>query len=328
MKKVLIYVVSIGLAILMCYFTFRGIEIQDVLKYVTDVSPTWIIVSFICTVLSHVFRGMRWKVMLEPLGYNPSSWSTTSAVLTGYATNLLIPRAGELSRAASLQKMEDIPMDKSFGTVITERLLDMLCFGILFLFSIVFEFENIKNIIDQLLQKQGNEQGMPWKLYLLVIFGFLGIAAFLFRTKILVFVQRNPFIFKIYTLILGLKEGLLSVLKLKKVGQFLWLTLGIWVMYYGVTYSLLKALPIGAETSLLTAFSVLVIGTVGMAIPTQGGMGSFHLLVSMILVQHGFEKEPSLALATFQHTVNGIIYILILALAGFGYSVYKMSKKV
>jgi glycosyltransferase 2 family protein len=104
-------------------------------------------------------------------------------------------------------------------------------------------------------------------------------------------------------------------------------TFGIWFMYYAVTYCLLKALPIGSNITLTVALSVLVIGSVGMAVPSLGGLGSFHLLVSAILMQYGYSKTDGLTLATFQHTLNGLIFVIFLGLIGFLYSIFKTKSK-
>jgi glycosyltransferase 2 family protein len=324
LKKTLTYLFSLSLAFGLCYWAFKGIDLQNIFSTFKQANLAWVLLGFVFTFLSHAFRGIRWKLLLEPLGYKPGVWSSISAVLIGYGSNLILPRAGEFARAGSLQKMENIPAEKSFGTIVAERLIDVLALGILFVLTIFLEFDKISGLLNQMLQ------GAAISNLRILLIGFslstLLIFLFLFRKKIEEILQKNTLFQKIWKLATGFKDGVLSILKIKKLPLFLVYTFGIWFMYYAVTYCLLKALPIGSATTLTIALSVLVIGSVGMAVPSLGGLGSFHLLVSAILMQYGYSKTDGLTLATFQHTLNGLIFVIFLGIMGFIYSVFKSKK--
>jgi glycosyltransferase 2 family protein len=325
LKKTLTYLVSLTLAIGLCYWAFKGIDMKGIFNSFKYASLPWVILGFAFTFLSHAFRGIRWKLLLEPLGYAPGIRSSISAVLIGYASNLILPRAGEFARAASLQKMENIPAEKSFGTIVAERLIDVLALGILFVLTILLEFEKIKGLLADMFR--GSNTSNYKLVFALVSLSIVVVFLFLFRKKIEDFLQKNTFFQKLWKLVSGFKDGLLSILKIKKLTLFILYTFGIWFMYYAVTYCLLKALPIGSNITLTVALSVLVIGSVGMAVPSLGGLGSFHLLVSAILMQYGYSKTDGLTLATFQHTLNGLIFVIFLGLIGFLYSIFKTKSK-
>ena len=217
--------------------------------------------------------------------------------------------------------MDGVPAEKSFGTIVAERLIDVLALGILFLLTVVIEFERIRDLLILMFK------GTSFNLHNVLIIGFILLAStliiYLVRKKIEHLISNNSFLQKLKSMATGFKDGLLSILKIKKLGLFITYSIGIWLMYYLVTYCLLKALPVESEVNLSVALSVLVIGSVGMAVPSLGGLGSFHILVSAILIQYGFSKTESLGLATFQHSLNGILFLIILGAAGFLYSIFK-----
>ncbi len=321
MKKAGTYILSIGLALGLSYWAFKGINLSEIFSSFKDATLSWVLLSFVFTFFSHALRGVRWKLLLKPMGYEAGIISCVSAVFIGYLTNLILPRAGEFARAASLQKMDNIPAEKSFGTIVAERLIDVLALGILFMLTILVEFERIRDLLNQMFS---NFYIDSYKLIGLVIFIFLIIfSLYFFRIQIDTIIKKNSFLIKLKSMATGFKDGLLSVLKIRYVWLFVLYSIGIWLMYFLTTYCLLKALPVGADVNLSVTLSVLVIGSVGMAVPSLGGLGSFHILVSAILMQYGFSKTESLGLATFQHSLNGILFLIILGAFGFGYSVFK-----
>jgi glycosyltransferase 2 family protein len=325
LKKTITYLISVSLAFGLCYWAFKGINLQEIFGTFQQANIPWVMLGFVFTFFSHAFRGIRWKLLLEPLEYKAGVWSCISAVLIGYASNLILPRAGEFARAASLQKMENISSEKSFGTIVAERLVDVLALGVLFVLTMLLEFEKIKGLLAEM--TKGSTSNNSKIAIVLTLGSLVLIFLYLYRKKISEFLQKITFFQKIWKLVSGFKDGLLSILKIKKLSLFILYTFGIWFMYYAVTYCLLRALPIGSNITLTVTLSVLVIGSVGMAVPSLGGLGSFHLLVSAILVQYGYSKTDGLTLATFQHTLNGLIFVIFLGLLGFLYSIFKTETK-
>lgn len=313
LKKALKYVLPIGLGLALLNWVFKDIDILVTLQSFKDANYFLVFFAAILALLSHISRAARWNIMLEPMGYKPSLKSTSIAVLIGYLTNLVFPRAGEFARSASLQKSENVPFDKSFGAVIAERIIDVLILGALVLINLLLEFGRIKSLFVDLF---GNQNPSNLLLFIggLVLLGVLGLVVF----------QQNKdkflkigLIKKIFDFTAGLRSGLLSVLKIEKSAQFFMHTFFIWTMYYVSTYLLCKAVSLGDSLSFLAVLTILVMGSIGMAIPTIGGIGSYHLLVGKIVALYGLSNQDGISLATFLHTMTGILFILIFGLIAF-----------
>lgn len=313
MKKALKYILPIGLGLALLNWVFKDIDLLVTLQSFKDANYILVFFAGILALLAHISRAARWNIMLGPLGYQPSLKNTSIAVLIGYLTNLVFPRAGELARSASLQKSENVPFDKSFGAVIAERIIDVLILGLLVLVNLLLEFGRIKSLFIDLF---GNQN--PTKL-LAIVGGLL-----LLGVLALVVFQKNKekflkigLIKKVFDFTEGLRSGLLSVLKIEKSAQFFMHTLFIWAMYYASTYLLCKAVSLGDSLSFLAVLTILVMGSIGMAIPTIGGIGSYHLLVGKIVALYGLSNQEGISLATFLHTMTGILFVLLFGLIAF-----------
>jgi glycosyltransferase 2 family protein len=313
LKKALKYILPIGLGLALLNWVFKDIDLLVTLQNFKDANYLLVFFAAILALLAHISRAARWNIMLEPLGYKPSLKNTSIAVLIGYLTNLVFPRAGELARSASLQKSENVPFDKSFGAVIAERVIDVLILGILVLVNLFLEFGRIKSLFVDLFGSQ-NPTNLLTILGGLVLLGVLGLVVF----------QKNKekflkvgLIKKIFDFTEGLRSGLLSVLKIEKFAQFFVHTIFIWAMYYASTYLLCKAVSLGDSLSFLAVLTILVMGSIGMAVPTIGGIGSYHLLVGKIVALYGLSNQDGISLATFLHTMTGILFILVFGLIAF-----------
>lgn len=312
MKKLLQYVLPIGLAIALMYWVFKDIDIESILESFRGANYFLVFCAAVCSFLAHFSRAIRWNIMMEPLGYKPSVKNTTIAVLIGYMTNLVLPRAGELARSASLQKSENVPFQVSFGAVIAERIIDLVVAIGLLALNILLEFDRIKGLAMELF---GDKIQNP-----LFLISFAGAAILCLVIGFYLFdryknsLAEISFFKKIIGFLDGLKSGFLSVFKIEKFWQFLFHTLFIWVMYYVGTYFLCQSIAIGSQLSLLAILTILVMGSVGMAIPTIGGLGSYHLLVGKIVVLYGLTNQEGINLATFLHTMQGLLFVLVFGL--------------
>jgi glycosyltransferase 2 family protein len=305
------------------YWAFKDVSVTEIVGTFKGASVPYVLLCFVFMFSSNVVRGLRWNLMLEPLGYKAGTWSISAAVMIGYATNLFVPRAGEISRAVSLQKMEGIPTDKSFGAVIAERIIDVLTLLLLLVLNLIVEKDRILALLFKMSNGKLNTSSV---LLVLGVAVFFCAALWLFREGLKSIVQSNTLLTKVYNLVSGFKDGFLSVFKLEKVSLFFLYTVLLWFLYFLVCYYLMKALPIGAGVTWKIALSILVVGSVGMAVPSLGGLGSFHLLVTAILMQYAYSEKEGLAIATFQHTANGIIFVLIQGLGSLIYSLFKSKK--
>ncbi len=317
MKKLLKLSISLSLSALILWLVFKNIDIKSTFQTILNTDIKWILISGVFTIIAHVARGIRWGYMLEPMGENPKASSTTASVLVGYLANLAFPRAGEFARCANLNKLESTPVEKSFGAVVAERVIDLLVLLVLLVINLILEFDRLSTFFIQFMNEKfsGKVSILPI-LLVLALFGVISIFLFIkFKDKIL-----SIGIFKkIYDFVLSLWEGFSSVLRLKNPWQFLGMTFIIWLMYYLASYILFFALPASANLSLLAGLTILVMGSFGMAAPTQGGIGTYHYLVGNIVVLYGLTLQDGILLATFLHATQ-TIYVVIMGVIALIYS--------
>jgi len=323
--KILKFLLPVIIATGLLYWVFKDIDFVSTLQSFKEANYLLVAVGLVVALLSHILRAFRWNLMLEPMGYKASLKNTTVAVLIGYLTNLVLPRAGELARAASLQKSENIPFEKSFGAVIAERVIDVFFLGFLILLNLFLEFDRIKDLLGEMLgEKFANGNRILLILIFLIVLGVLALALFMkFKESLL----KVNLISKIWQVVLGLWAGFSSVLKLKNPWVFIAHSILIWSMYYLSTYILCKAAPIGAELGGLAVLTILVMGAIGMAAPTLGGIGSYHFLVGKIVVLYGLSAQEGINLATFLHSIQGILYVVVLGLGAFLFNLYWLNRK-
>ena len=315
MKKVIQYSVSLLIAGALLWFVFKGIDLATLWQKFQQANYSWVLASAVLALLAHWSRAYRWALMLEPMGYRPTVFRTTLAVLVGYIANLVFPRAGEVARCGSLNRLENIPFEKSFGAVIAERVIDVLVLLLLVIVNLMLEFDRLSGFIFNFF---GEKFKNPTLLIIIALAGILGlVAVYFFWKKNQEKLMQNALIQKISGFVMGLWAGFSSVLKLKNPSYFFLHTIFIWSMYYLTTYFLCFALPETAHLSPLAILTILVMGSIGMAAPTIGGIGSYHILVGSIVVLYGLNQQDGYTLATFLHAMQGLVFVVIFGIVAF-----------
>lgn len=309
MKNNLKYILPVAIGAALLYWVFKDIDLASLWQNFKDANYLLVGFAAILSLLSHILRAYRWKLMLEPMGYKPSTYNTTLAVLVGYLTNLALPRAGEFARSASLQKLEDIPFEKSFGAVIAERVIDVLILFVLIGVNLLLEFDRLQGLFAEIF---GDKLKNTSTLLMLAAGGLvlLGLVYFILR-KNWNKLENNSLVKKIMEIGKGLWNGFSSVRNLKNPAIFIVTTLLIWTLYYWTTYFLYISLNAEGAMSYLGILTILVMGSIGMAAPTMGGIGSYHFLVGKIVMLYGLTQQEGITLATFLHTMQGILFVLI-----------------
>lgn len=281
----------------------------------------WLILAFAMGILSHIFRTLRWKILMEPLGYHPSTKNVFMAVMIGYLANLALPRLGEVSRCGILTRYEKIPFNKSFGTVITERAIDMLTFLLIFLLMIFTQSGRIKTYIEQKIYTPLENKfdfeliGQHYLLYLILGLSIAGIIAIILVHRKF---KHSKIYLKFYNLFLGLMEGVKSLTRIKKPLLFVAYTIGIWIMYLLMAYVVFFSLP---ETSMLrldAGLAVLIFGSVGIMI-VQGGIGIYPAIVAETLFLWDVPETKGYAMGwliwasqTLMILITGIFSLILL----------------
>lgn len=325
-KKVLQYVISLAIAGGLLWFVFKDIDLNALWEKIKQADYRWVALSGVLALVAHWSRAYRWALMLQPLGYNPSVFRTTLAVLVGYLANLVFPRAGEFARCGTLKNLEDIPFEKSFGAVVAERIADVLVLLVLILLNLLLEFDRLSTFFFNFF---GDKFKNPVLLLgLAAAFIILAFMAYLIFKRYKDKISQLPLYQKVSKVIEGLASGFLSVRNLKNPMVFVFHTVFIWVMYYFTTYVLCFALPETANLSPLAILTIFVMGSIGMATPTQGGIGSYHFLVGSIVVLYGLSEQDGITLATFLHAMQGLIFVVLFGIIAFLLTLVLPKKKL
>ena len=315
--KVLKYIASLGLAFGILYLLFKNQDPVRLVEEIQKVDGKWVVLSMIFGGWAYVSRGLRWIVLIDALGYKSSKWNSISAVSVGYFTNMFIPRAGEISRCTALNQTDKIPVDKLFGTILVERVLDFIFLLFLILLTIALKFNDIFNFYNALQTQQTESTGNSNLLLLIAIIVVL-VMSFIFLKK---WLKKSSFYDKVLDFIEGLKEGFKSIKNMKRKTAFWFHTFSIWIMYFLMTYICFFSMQ---ETSHLTVgdgLFLLVLGGVGMVIPTPGGVGSYHAIVmiglsvlgvgTIYLGEGGEPTNPALLFPTIVHIAQTLVAIIM-----------------
>lgn len=298
------------IGILLIWWSLHQIPPQEWDKFTNALRTTkyWIMVPvFIILTFSHFLRALRWKLIMEPLGYKPSLANTFLAVLIGYLANLAVPRLGEVLKCTLLSKYEKVPAEKIVGTIVAERAFDVLSLGIVFILALVLQFNVIEagwNEFKTISANNTKEEDNHLLLYIVLGVVMLGaVFLILFKNKLQKAISSIKHIFS------GIWEGIISATKLKKHNLFFLYSFGIWFGYLIATYIGLYGTE-GTGSSLATAISCLAFASIGMII-TPGGIGAYALLMAMVLKLNGVSYTLGLANGTVQWFAQFIILLIL-----------------
>ncbi|MFD1144909.1 lysylphosphatidylglycerol synthase transmembrane domain-containing protein [Larkinella insperata] len=328
MKNILKYGISLSIAAGLLWYVFKDIDRAAMFEAFSKANYSWIIVSGLLTVVAHWSRAYRWGLLMEPVvGHRPSPFNTTVSVLTGYFANLVVPRMGEVTRCGTLNRLEGVPVNVSFGTVVAERIVDVLVLLLLLGATFLIEFSRLSTFLMDFFSTKLNVTGLRDNSWLLVLLGgcLLGFAVMVwfFYSRYKEILRQKPFYQKIEKFMAGLLDGLLSVRKLKNPGAFVFHTALIWTMYYFMSFVLIFAMPQTAGLDWRAGLTILIMGSIGMAAPVQGGAGAFNILVGAALALYGLSNQDGATLATlmlftqwFYIVVLGALSFLVVMIKG------------
>jgi uncharacterized protein (TIRG00374 family) len=260
-----------------------------------------LILMAVTVMISNVIRAERWRMLLNPTGNHISLGSSFLSLMIGYLVNLAVPRGGEVSRCYYLYKLEKTPIEVSFGTVVVERIIDVICLVILIATSFIVEWKKLKAFIDSI--KFPSAEGTsisPW----IILIG-LGAVAFVIALFLL---RKNE---KLKKVVKGFKEGLLAVFQLKNKTLFISYSIIIWALYFLMTYFVLNAFSETEGLGIGAVLTLFAIGAIAMAVPLPGGAGSYHTLVPMGLVAlYNLPKPDAIAFVFIFHGWQTLIMIV------------------
>ena len=326
LKSVLKYLISLGISIGLLWYLFKDWSFD--FSQLKDVGYGWVILSVVLSWISHWVRAYRWNLMLNPLGYQLTSFRTFLAVMVGYLANLVFPRMGEVSRCAILKKTDDVTIATSIGSVVTERLIDFACLCALILLALAVDYEVINDALVSIFSDKADKATPNLILY--------GIAAGTTMLILVIFLWKKykeklltyPMVRKIRDFLFELNEGFTSLKGLEDKTAFWLSTVLLWVLYFAMSYVVVFAMSATSHLGIAVGLSLLVMGGLGMSAPVQGGFGTYHFLVTAVLVVYGVPENDGLFFATILHTSQTISVIVVGSISFFVTMILTRNRKV
>jgi uncharacterized protein (TIRG00374 family) len=299
------------------YLAFRGIDLNKLIATLRHADYEWVVLSLVFAFLALLFRAYRWQLLLGAINKHPHISRILLAVNVGYLANFAFPRIGEITRCGMLHRTDKLPVDKVFGTVVAERMCDMLMILLLLALLLALKFETtggfmMHNVIHPIKRMIPETAGILWGIMvLLLVAAAFFLLWYIFRTQL----SKITALRKMKEWLTGMTQGMKSVLKLNHFGLFLLLNLLVYGMYFMQTYLMFFALPHSASLGIADALFILVVSSLSFVVPVQGGIGAYHVMVSLGLTVFGLSREEGMAYATISHSATSLLFILLGALS-------------
>ncbi len=325
MKKILTNTAKIALPLLIAgallFYMYRDFDFSEAKRILLhEMNAWWLIASLIPITLSHVMRGLRWLITLEPLGYRPKKGNSIDSIFIAYASNILIPRVGEVSRCAVLNRYDGVPFSKALGTLVAERLVDML---LVLLFVCVMLLTQL-DVFVSLFAQTGTNEGALTALFTnpktyIVMAVVLATCALLWMG-----LKKTKFYAKIRQMVKGFVDGLLSLRTMHRKGLFLLYTIGIWIGYFLEFYLTFYCFPFTAELGMVKAMVIFAAISLAIIIPTPNGAGPWHFVVISMMTLYGVSQTDASSFALIVHAFQTLGVIL---LGGYGWVALQVRNK-
>lgn len=265
-------------------FKKTGIPFSDFIAAYTELDYGWLALGILLFFISHMMRTVRWQMQLEATNEKATFKATFSAMMAGYLMNYGIPRSGEVIKCGLLAKHQNIPVSKVAGTAVADRIIDVVLLLIAIGVAFILQFDLLYNY----LKENANFTFDYAKLGILVaLFIALVIGFFLIRKKL----EKYPIYKKIVSLLVGFKDGLLSIKDLKKPSLYILLSLSVWICYILMNYAALKSFGPTTHLSISQALLIFIFGSLGIIIPTPGGIGSFQFFTQQAIMLFGISAD-------------------------------------
>ena len=285
-KTVIQYLLVIGLTVFLVWFSLRSVKTgqdQNKWEYILDTwgmaDKGWLMMMALIAMISHVLRAERWRMLMEPTGHRITLFNSFISLMIGYLVNLVIPRGGEVSRCYNLYKLDNSPVEVSFGTVVVERGIDLLCFILIVGIAFLVETEKLFTFINTLpLSKAAGLDKMITLSIAIVGLLVVGVISYLL-------IKRNTRVKnKIRKVWIGFKDGLSAVFRLKQKNLFVFYSVMIWFLYFLMSYAAIQTFEELSHLGWTAVLALFAIGSLAMVLPLPGGTGAYHTLVPTGLV--------------------------------------------
>jgi len=309
-----------SIILLLIYFAIKTIDLKKFYYELLNIKAKWLIITLFFSLLAIYFRALRWKLLFLSINKNPSILNLSYGIIVGYFANIGIPRFGEVFRCIYLKKTDNIEIETSLGTVITERFIDIIT---LFFFVIAFLISDFKFFSSFFHQNIISKISINKKIYFFLLF-IIVIAIFTFFLINKLSSNLKKKLSKLYH---SFTKGFLTIIYLKNKFLFFLYTILIWLFYILMTYSAFFTIESTSNLTFLNSIFIMTVGSIGMTIPVQGGFGTFHWLVTLGLELYSINKTTGMLYATILHE-SQVLCIIIISVFILLFTFFKKQKSI
>ena len=307
-RSILKILLPMALGGVILWWMYRGFDWATLQRALTsEMDWTWMWLSFPFGILAQVFRALRWRQVLRPLGEHPRLHTSINAIFLSYASSLAIPRVGEVLRCGVLKRYDNVNFSHGLGTVVTERVVDMVMIALLSLIVFVLQIPVFIDFFAQTGLSMGgfltNFTTTGWIVTILSGLLVLGMGAYLLR--------RYELMTRTRSILKELTEGLLSIRKVDGMGRFLFYSVAIWACYFFHFYLTFFCFAYTRELGLSVALVAFVVGTFAVLVPTPNGAGPWHFAVKTVLMLYGVAGDDGALFALIVHTVQTLLVAVL-----------------
>ena len=318
MKKVLSvfnYLVFLLLGMLFLWLAFRNLNGKEIMAQIMHADYLWIILGMGAGILAHIVRAARWNILINSMGHNPRLSTTFYAVMTGYLANTAVPRLGEVTRCGVLSKKQNIPFTELLGTVIAERIFDMVIMLLIIISVIMFQLGLVGEFVDKFVFTplfSNFENNLIPALVILTILLSLLLGLIFFWKRYRKRLRKYAFYRKFSQFAKGMVEGIKTIKRTKNKGLFMLYTVIIWGMYALMIYLPFFSFEATSHLNFEDALTVMSIGSLGIVAPVPGGIGTYHFIVKAILFElYGVDQASAASFATITHAAQTLMIIIV-----------------
>ncbi len=305
-KRILSSLAFFAAGIVLFLLVYRKFNFGELIKALKNVRFSWIFLSVVLGLLSHYVRAIRWKMLINTMGYRPGNANLFLSVIILYFTNLIIPRGGEVSRCGVISKYESIPIVKLAGTVFVERMSDLFTFLFILIILVLWQFNFFKTVFNYL-NINLDLSVLHLKILPVILILSFFIILLIIMAKFKIF---NNIYFKIKRLKEEFTDGTVVILKLKEKTKYVIYTFIIFILWFLMLYAMFFAYTPTNKLSFVVAVLTYSFGNIAFLLPIQAGIGAWHFLVINCLFFFGIDKESGMIFALIAHTFTSLIFLI------------------
>lgn len=289
------------------YWMYCGFDFSSIKSWLTNMNWTWMLLSMPFGIFAQVFRGIRWRQLLNPIGEKPRISTSIHAVFLSYASSLVIPRIGEVMRCGILNKYDNVSFPKALGTVVTERIIDSILVLIIMGITLLLQMP----VFFKFFAETGTDISHIFSKFTVAGYwatAICGIAALVF---IGIIIRKLSFFSKVKSIFKNMVEGIFSLRKVANLPLFIFYSLAIWICYFLHFYLTFFCYPFTSHLSIMAALVVFVVGSIAVIVPTPNGAGPWHFAVKTMLVFYGVAGTNGAMFALVVHTLQTALVALL-----------------